>query len=392
MHVSQADLRAHVDGELAVAQLDVVERHLAGCPDCRVRLVAVTRQAERVQATLAALAPTPGEAARPAGLAQQVIRDRQRKDNYGMRKSIFGRRPVWAGLAAVAVLAVAFSFAPVRAWAGEFLSLFRVQQIAVVPIDITRLSGMSGDRNLAEQISQLFTDTLNVTKEPGDPVVAASAAEASQLAGFTVRGLSGPGTEPVYTVQDGAAFELTLNRERAQAILDGAGRGDLQLPAAFDGAQISVEIPTAVTAAYGGCPTEDLEGNAGEGERVDWSALQTCVMLAQVPSPTVNAPPDLNVAQLAEMALQFTGMTAEEAAAFSASVDWTSTLVVPIPSNAADYTQVSVDGVTGTLIYREANDESPWRYMLMWVKDGIIYALSGFGSQAQALDMAGSIQ
>ncbi len=390
MHVSHADLRAHADGELPETRAAVVTHHLAECPDCRVRLTAVVAQAARVEARLAALAPTAQEAPRPARLARQAIRERQRKDGDGMLKSIFGRRPVWAGLMTVAVLTVAFSFAPVRVWAGEFLSLFRVQRIAVVPIDITRLSNLDGDQNLAQQIGQLFADTVHVTKEPGNPVVAASADEAGQLAGFSVRALSGPVSAPIFTVQDGAAFEVTLDRARAQVILDASGRSDLQLPASLDGAQIGVVIPSAVTVAYGGCPTDDLD-EAAPAE-TDRAARRSCVLLAQVPSPTVDAPPDLDLAALAELGLQFTGMSAEEAHAFSQTVDWTSTLVVPIPSNAADYEQVSVDGVSGTLIYSAAEDGAPQRSVVMWVKDGIIYALSAYGDTAQTLELANSIQ
>jgi hypothetical protein len=98
----------------------------------------------------------------------------------------------------------------------------------------------------------------------------------------------------------------------------------------------------------------------------------------------------LNIQQLAQIALEFTGMTSEEAAAFSNTVDWTSTLVVPIPKNAATYKQVNVDGVTGTLIQRPA-DDAP-QYALLWVKDGILYAISGLGTNSpQAVDMANSL-
>jgi hypothetical protein len=115
------------------------------------------------------------------------------------------------------------------------------------------------------------------------------------------------------------------------------------------------------------------------------------VVLAQVPSPSVEAPPDLDLKHLAELALQFTGMTAEEAHSFSETVDWSTTLVVPIPRSEADYEQVSVDGVTGTLVYpTEERRFEP--YVLMWVKDGIVYALSGFGDRSQAVTLANSIQ
>jgi hypothetical protein len=114
-------------------------------------------------------------------------------------------------------------------------------------------------------------------------------------------------------------------------------------------------------------------------------------MLAQVPSPTVQTPPDLNVAQLAELGLQFTGMTAEQAHAYSENVDWTTTLVIPMPRNASSTRQVEVDGVTGTLMTRGADDGVPQRYMLVWVKNHIISALSGFGTTTDALALANSI-
>ena len=115
-----------------------------------------------------------------------------------------------------------------------------------------------------------------------------------------------------------------------------------------------------------------------------------CVILAEIPSPEVSAPASVNVAQLAQIALEFSGMTPEEAAAFTDTVDWTSTLVVPIPKNAASYQQVTVDGVTGTLIQRPS-DDAP-QFALLWVKDGIIYAIGGLGSNSQqALEIANSL-
>jgi hypothetical protein len=84
-------------------------------------------------------------------------------------------------------------------------------------------------------------------------------------------------------------------------------------------------------------------------------------------------------------------MSREEAAAFTSTVDWTSTLVVPIPRNAAINEQVVVDGVTGTLIQR-SSEEGP-QFALLWVKDGIIYAISGLGTNSQqAVEMANSLR
>jgi len=169
-----------------------------------------------------------------------------------------------------------------------------------------------------------------------------------------------------------------------------AGRSDLQLPASLDGAKISVIIPTGATVAYGGCPAEGA-GDPGSNAHANSAELRSCVMLAQVPSPSVNTPPDVNISALAELGLQFTGMSAADAHQFSQSVDWTSTLVIPFPRNAGTYQQVSVDGVTGTLISREGRG-SGGQYSLIWVKNGILYGLTGSGPSAQALTLAQSIQ
>lgn len=307
-----------------------------------------------------------------------------------MFKSILAPRlrPLWAGLGAIALFAYALSFAPVRAWAGEFLGLFRVQQITVLPIDMTRLGELGSNSTLEKQFSQLFADSMTITHEPGKLQVVSSTAEASQLAGFTVRAWSESPTAPQITVQDSAAFQFVVNRERAQALLDESGRSDLQLPASLDGAKIEVNIPAGVSLAYGDCPEPgaDPEGEGSFGRR-----MINCTILAEIPSPTVTAPPDIDLAQLAEIGLQFTGMSQEQAQAFSQTVDWTSTLVVPIPRNGASYEQVQVDGVTGNLI-RRPTDDAP-QYMLLWVKDGIIYAIGGLGNEVdKALAIANSLE
>src|SRR5205823_15039256 len=133
-------------------------------------------------------------------------------------------------------------------------------------------------------------------------------------------------------------------------------------------------------------PSASVQGpdkNVGRGQ------FSKCVLFAQMPSPAVDTPPDLYIAQLAEIGLQFSGMSAAEAHQFSQSVDWTSTLVIPFPRNAGTYQQVSVDGVTGTLISRST---SGGEYSLVWVKNGILYGLSGNGSSEQAVALAQSIQ
>ncbi len=392
MHLTDHTLHAYLDGELGETERGVARGHLSACPECQMRLERMETAASRVRAHLAALAPGHVPAARAAFTQFSARRLASEKENQPMLKSIFAPRlrPVWAGISLVAALAIAFSFAPVRAWAGEFLGLFRVQQVAVLPVDTTRLSALTGNETLAKQISQLMSDSVTMLHEPGDPQIVASPAEASALAGFTVRLPGSRSDAPVLTVQDGAAFQFTVDRDRAQALLTESGFTAQQLPASVDGAVISVDVPKGVSAAYGTCPPPTQE----EGSPVASSPgrrYKDCVMLVEIPSPSVTTPPDLDVVALAEIGLQFTGMTAGEAHAFAQSVDWTSTLVIPIPRNGTSYEQIAVDGVTGTLILRPSDDEA--EFALIWVKDGIIYAIGGLGSNAQpAIDIAQSMR
>ena len=306
-----------------------------------------------------------------------------------MFKKWFAFPVVRCGTTAFLTLALILASPGTGALAGELLSLFRVQQVAVVSVDFTGLEQLTGDGVLGNQFTKLISNSVNITDEPGEPVEAADAAQASQVAGFNVRLPQSLTPSQIY-VTDSASFSMTIDRAKAQALLDEAGRGDLVLPESVDGADISVSIPSAVSVAYGTCPKPEADSSEVEDSG---QTYRDCVILAQIPSPSVNAPANLDINRLAQIGLEFTGMTAEEAIAFTSTVDWTSTLVVPIPSNAATYEQVTVDGgVTGTLIQRRSREGEPSTFALFWVRDGIIYAISGRGGNSDlAIEMANSL-
>jgi hypothetical protein len=104
------------------------------------------------------------------------------------------------------------------------------------------------------------------------------------------------------------------------------------------------------------------------------------VIFIQLPSPTVNTPPGLDIDQIGKAYLMMTGMSAEEAEAFSQTVDWATTLVVPIPDYASSQ-KVQVDGVQGVFVEQSRSRVNRPRYLLIWVKEGIVYALEGQGDQ-----------
>lgn len=393
-HLTNGQLRAHLDGESGAEE----NRHIDGCTDCQKRLETVRVHTAYVNQRLSFLAPQPDETTPSSlqALSRYKLRMRKEKEIPTMQKIFSQRfRALTISLAVVAVLAVSLAFPQMRAWAGQFLGLFRVQQVTVLPIDISNLSQLSGNSALGSQIANLLSTSIDMTQKPSEPQPAGDASQASQMAGFTVRLPTSQTLSPALTVQNGMAFQFVVDEQRVQALLNSAGRSDLVLPSSLNGATIKVTIPSGVSASYGNCPaaSSDTTGlglnNSSGGS--NGRKYADCVILAQIPSPTVLTPPDVDLTQLAEIGLEFTGMSAAQAQTFAQTVNWTSTLVIPVPVNAATYKQITVDGVTGVLIQRPP-DDAP-QYALVWVKDGIIYAIGGLGADTTtAINMANSMK
>lgn len=382
-HLTEGELRASLDGELDAALLG----HLNACAACRKHLNEVKQAHLRTAKRLSFLSGEIRAVPSAQSAWYRFTQDHMKKKETSMLKKWFSFPAVRFGAIAVLALALVLAFPFTRALASEFLNLFRVQQVTVLSIDSAGLENLTGNEALGSQLSELISSSTVVTDEPGSPVKAANGEEASGLAGFTVRLPEDQSASGIY-VTDSAAFTMTVDREKAQALIDGAGRTDLVLPEAIDGAEISISIPSAVSASFGTCPEPNLEG--GEDPFDMGERYPDCVVLVQMTSPVVNVPEGVDMIQLAQIALEFSGMSSEEAAAFAASVDWATTLVVPIPRDVTTHSEVSVDGVTGTLIQRTV-EHSP-EYVLIWVKDGILYAISDAGTDtAPAFALAESL-
>jgi hypothetical protein len=383
-HLTDGELRAALDGELDAARL----RHLAACAGCQSRQEQMKVAGVHAAHLLGFLAPGDGPVPSTRTAWIRFSQEYLIKKEHSMFKRWFSFPLVRYGTAALLILALVLAFPGTRAMAGELLNLFRVQQVTVVPVDFTGLEQLTGDGALGDKFTQLISQSIVMDKKPGDPVAAASAEQAGQMSGFKVRVPADKTPSQIY-VTDSAAFRLEVDRTKAQALLNEAGRGDLVLPESVDGADISIKIPSSVSVAFGKCPKPGSSEIVGEESSIA-SRYPDCVILAEIPSPTVNAPASLDIDQLARIGLEFTGMSPAQAEQFVSTVNWTSTLVVPIPNNAVTNEQVNVDGVTGTLIQRSADDMP--KFALLWVKDGIIYAISGRGTDsAQAIEMANSL-
>jgi hypothetical protein len=278
------------------------------------------------------------------------------------------------------LLAVSLAFPPVQAIANSFLGLFRVQQIRAVEVDSGKLESQLGNSPLFQS---LMSENASFVQD-GEPQDASSLAEASALAGFAVR-LPKDQADAQLNVSPSGRLTFTIQLQQINDLLHAMGRDDVQLPARLDGKTVTVDAARGVSATWGSC--EPPARQPGQDPDMPVEARPTCTTLVQMPSPTVSAPEGLDIARLGQLYLEMIGMSKEDAARLAVTIDWTSTFVVPIPTNQASYQDVTIDGVKGLAIeMRDAQGT-----MLLWVKNGIVYALTTPEAPAAALRLANSL-
>jgi hypothetical protein len=380
MHLTDGQLRAYQDGNLGdVRALE----HIAGCTTCQQRAEQIGARAASVEQLLASLAPTDAEAPLPARAAQSRLEKRylQKEQTMWQKISCSQQRPAWVALTAILVLAVAFSFPGVRAAADSFLGLFRVQQIEAVRVGINLDEMPERMSTYFQLLDQKLGDDVDVQTE-GDFREVADAAEASAATGYTVRLPEGVQKPRRIVFQPAGRVTIWIKRQLWQELIDGMGY-DYTLPESVDGKTITVSVPDTVTTYYGDCALEeaDLE-EISEYE-------QTCIILTQMPIPSIDAPPDVDISKIGQIYLQAFGMSAEDAAAAAEKIDWASTLVIPVPEGGS-YAEISVDDVDGIAFKDQRSLQT--NYTLMWLRGGMFYAVTGRGVFAEGIEIVNSLE
>jgi hypothetical protein len=383
-------LRAYIDRELNPLELSEVKNHLAACSTCQAHFEILSATALRVSSQFASLDATSSAAEPDAHIAFSRF-----KANLPLAEQpvpFFSRifsgpsRLAWAASLAAAVLFFSLLFPATRGFAQRLLATLRIQKVQTISLDFSSMDN-AGNRNLRQALQQMISEKVVVTANEKE-LSASSREAASQLTGFPVRLISSRTDSPNFRVSGAHAFQMTVDRARLQDILDQAGRPDLILPATLDGSMVSVQIPRGVEVRYGNCKSA-AQTQAPSSSQASPAPAEPCLALIQVPSPVVNYPSDLNLQQLAETALQLAGMTPVQARQFCQTVDWKSTLVLPIPPMVRSYETVNINGIQGTLLHIPGRDHPS--FALIWVDAGIIYNLIGWGDSTSAVQLASSL-
>ncbi|MGC3982999.1 MAG: hypothetical protein QM808_17235 [Steroidobacteraceae bacterium] len=290
------------------------------------------------------------------------------------------RWPKFVALAATLIMGVSLALVPsVRVTAKAFLDLFRVVNVAGVAINVRRMQKLGSD-NI--DLLKLLGEQVEVLRKPGEsqffdtPQAAARAANLPLHLPTWVP--SGWSIDKV-RIKDGGSIRVTANTDTLQQLLDTFDIHDLSVPSGLNGQAATVNMPTAMVVSY-------IEPS---GERQ--------VEFHQGPSPSVMLPSGVDLPMLAQIGLRIAGLERGDAYRIAMDIDWRTTLLVPVPTLAASFQQVDIQGNQGLLIQGVAMNgrrDSPVAppSLLLWSNGQEMFALAGTMASGQLLSMAQSLQ
>ena len=283
------------------------------------------------------------------------------------------RRHVLQAVACAAslVLGVGLVAVPsVRAGAESFLDLFRVVNFVAVPVAKDRFATLQHGLDLP----RLLGEQVHTLQAPGAPQSVATAEQAGAMSGIAVHlptwmpdGLALQGIE----VLGEQRWSVAASTQKLQQVLDTLGINDLTAPPGLDGQTATIHIYPSVRVSYG--------------------AQASRVMFIQARQPDAALPRGADLPLLAEIGLRVLGFEPNEARRFANSIDWRTTLLVPVPASVARFHEVDLGGSKGLLI-ETSEGSGRGASQLLWSAGGSVFALIGNLHPEELYEMARSSQ
>ena len=367
-------LRAYIDGELPELERALVASHLSTCQRCRMAFGAIVATAQQAATLLAPPASSANAAFARFSAAQPVGASRAayQEDLVNTSRFLSGPRRAWMVTAAVVLVLVSLlAFPPVRAAADSLLQIFRVRSVVFVPVDQARVEKL---KSLNFDGKNLFVGkpTFEGDRQPKD---VADAAAASSAVGFAVgqpSALPGTATASSYKVVGAQKGSFQVDVASARELLKLLDVQNVTLPDSLGQSPIVVNTqPLAVTS---------------------YSGHGYTLALTQGRSPEVTLPDGVDLAQLGSAALQALGTPADQAATMARSIDWSSTLLVPIPTDLSAVQQVTVNGAPAMIVSSSADAEGEGK-MLYWQNGDHFFVLKATGiSETELVAAAESVR
>jgi len=361
-HLTEGTLRRMVD-DPDVGREDAA--HLEGCADCQSLFKSIQDDARSVARMLAV-----------PDARVDVTRAYARVRSAPISAPRLGfRLPTLMPRSRPMVLALAATFVAIAILAvvaQDFKTNIQPNSVTPVPITVADMQALS-------QLGDYGTVTW--TKQPNLQVVS-SAAEAASVAGGmqppVVTNLpKGVSANITYAAMPQAVAVFTFSSDKAAAAAAQQGKALPKMPAGMDGAKLTVTVGPAVGEIFG-----DLKQGSSAS---DISVPQLVVGKSAAPTATST---QVTVKQMEDVILAQPGISPDLKAAIKAIGNPSSTLPIPIPVPYATSRTVTVQGVQGVAL----GDNTGVGSGVVWVKNGVVYAVAGSIKQSDAIDIANNLK
>jgi len=366
-HLSDGTLRRIYDEPLALTAAD--QAHFDGCAECKPRFNAIANGARATTGLLRVPAFEPQSRAALVAVQARIKREETARPPRWYERWLDRSSPRWRPMAtpAIAVLLAAALLAGLGV-SGVAQSLVRIfetkqlQAVTVSPSDFAQSTALLDYGQVkwlpeAPKVQQL-TEAAAAQTQSGLPVL---------LPASLPNGVSGPVS---YGVVSHATGSLTFDAARLQASASKTGVHVSPMPSTIDGSTLVVNAGPALIEVWGFA--------GGSGMNVP------TLVIAQTRVPTVDSN-GATTAQLENYLLSQPGVPPELAAQVRAIKDPSTTLPIPIPKGLATTESVQVNGTPATLITAVLGAG------VVWVKNGVIYAVGGQLTPDQVLAIATSL-
>jgi hypothetical protein len=368
-HLSDGTLRRIYDEPLALTAADQVQ--FDGCADCKARFAAIANDARATTALLTVPAFEPQTAPALVGVRARIKQEEAARPPRWYERWLNQSSPRWRPMAtpAVAVL-LAAALVTGLAVSGAAQSLFRVftpQQLTAVQVSP---SDFAGSGVLLDYGQVKWLPDAPTLQHLDDPTLAGTQSGLPVLMPASLpKGVSGPVS---FGVVSHATGSLTFDADRLRASAAKNGVKTNPMPSRINGSTLVVNAGPALVEVWG------LSASAGE-------AQVPTLVIAQTRVPTVDST-GAGTAELENYLLSQPGVPPEIAAQIRAIKDPATTLPIPIPKGLATTEPVQVNGTSGLLI------KAVLGAGVVWVKNGVIYAVGGQLTPDQVLAIATSFR
>lgn len=367
-HLSEGTLRRIYDEPLALTSSD--QAHFDQCTECKTRFDSIANRARATAALLSVPAFTPEPAAALRSIQLRIRRDdaaRRRRwyEAWLERTSLRWRRATTPAIAVALALVLATGLAAT----GVAQNLVRVfEPKTVTPVQISS-SDFANTGKLLDYGDVKWTPSAPTVKVLSDANSAAAQSGLPVLVPGTLpNGVSG---SPSFGVVSHATGSLTFDAERLRASAAKNGVHLNPMPDRINGSKLIVNGGPGLLEVWG------LSANTSQ-------AQMPTLVIAQTRAPTVDST-GASTTELEVYLLSQPGVPPEIATQIKAIKDPSTTLPIPIPKGFATTEPVQVNGVSGLLIKAVVGAG------VVWVKDGVIYAVGGQLTPDQVLAIANSL-